>query len=164
MYNRLIMMGRLTADPELRTTQNGTTMCRFSIAVDRTARRDEERRTDFFNVVCFSGTAEFVSKYFHKGRMIHLEGALQNNHYTDKNGVKRREETVVADRVCFCGDTRHSEGGNGRPDPEYGAANWQQGQAYCAADRQPLPEQRPYSNPYYGEYPPPQSGNGYQRR
>lgn len=112
MYNRVILMGRLTADPELRQTQSGIAMCRFSIAVDRGfARQGEERQTDFFNIVCWRQQAEVVSKYFSKGRVIHVEGKIQNDNYTDQNGVKRYSVSIVADNIAFCGDKRADNGG-----------------------------------------------------
>lgn len=104
MYNRVILMGRLTRDPELRTTQNGIAMCRFSIAVDRRFSKGEDKQTDFFDVTAWRQTAEFVSKYFTKGRMIHVEGSIQNNNYTDQNGVKHYATSIMADQVSFCGD------------------------------------------------------------
>jgi single-strand DNA-binding protein len=114
MYNRVILMGRLTRDPELRTTQSGIQMCRFSIAVDRQfAKQGEEKQADFFDVTVWRNTAEFVSKYFSKGRMIHLEGRLQNNNYTDQNGVKHYAMAIIADHVTFCGD---KSGTQGQPD------------------------------------------------
>lgn len=112
MYNRVILMGRLTADPELRQTQSGISMCRFSIAVDRSfARQGEEKQTDFFNVVCWRQQAEFVSKYFSKGRVIHVEGKVQNDNYTDQNGIKHYSVSIVADNIAFCGDKRQDTGG-----------------------------------------------------
>lgn len=123
MYNRVILMGRLTRDPELRTTQSGITMCRFSIAVDRSfARQGEERQTDFFDITCWRQQAEFVCKYFTKGRMIHVEGTLQNNNYTDNNGVKHYSMAIMADRIDFCGDKR----------ADGGAGNYGGGQQYDA--------------------------------
>lgn len=105
MYNRVILMGRLTADPELKQTQSGLYFSRFSVAVDRGyAKQGEERKTDFFDVVCWKQTAEFVNRYFSKGRMIHLEGRLQNNNYTDQNGVKHYRVEIQVDNVGFCGD------------------------------------------------------------
>ena len=113
MYNRVILMGRLTKDPELRTTQSGITMCRFSIAVDRSfAKQGEERQTDFFDITVWRQQAEFVCKYFTKGRMIHVEGRLQNDNYTDQNGVKQYRTAIVADRIDFCGDKRADGAGN----------------------------------------------------
>lgn len=104
MYNRVILMGRMTRDPELRTTQSGIAMCRFSIAVDRRFGKSEDKQTDFFDVTAWRQTAEFVSKYFTKGRMIHVEGSIQNNNYTDQNGVKHYATAIMADQVSFCGD------------------------------------------------------------
>lgn len=113
MYNRVILMGRLTKDPELRTTQSGISMCRFSVAVDRQYSKGEEKQADFFDVTVWRQTAEFVSKYFTKGRMIHIEGRLQNNNYTDNNGVKHYATAIIADNVSFCGD---KSGASGTPD------------------------------------------------
>ncbi len=135
MYNRVILMGRLVADPELRQTQSGISMCRLRIAVDRGyAKQGEERQSDFFNVVCWRQQAEFVSRYFSKGRMIHVEGRLQNSDYTDQNGVKHYSMDIVADSVTFCGDKR-SEGGN----TAYIAPNQFQQQFQQAAPQQARP-------------------------
>lgn len=113
MYNRVILMGRLTRDPELRTTQSGIAMCRFSVAVERAYSRGEEKQTDFFDVTVWRQTAEFVSKYFSKGRMILIEGSIQNNNYTDQNGVKHYATAIMGERVSFCGD---KSGAQGQPD------------------------------------------------
>ena len=97
MLNSVILMGRLTADPELRQTQNGTSVTSFTVAVDRRFQREQ---TDFINVVAWKQTAEFVEKYFKKGAMIALRGSI---HYEDKNGNKRTAFEVIADEVSFCG-------------------------------------------------------------
>lgn len=97
-------MGRLTKDPELKTTQSGISMCRFSIAVDRAYKSGEEKQTDFFDITAWRQTAEFVCRYFAKGKAIHIEGKLQNNNYTDQNGVKHYRNDIIADNVAFCGD------------------------------------------------------------
>lgn len=124
MYNRVILMGRLVRDPELRTTQSGVSMCRITVAVDRSfVRQGEERQADFLDVVCWRQTAEFVCKYFTKGRMIHIEGKIQNDNYTDKNGVKQYRNTIFADQVDFCGDKRADNGGG-----NYGGSNYGGGQ------------------------------------
>ena len=116
MYNRVILMGRLTRDPELRTTPSGIQMCRFSVAVDRQyAKQGEERQADFFDVTVWRQTAEFVCKYFTKGRMIHIEGRLQNNNYEDQNGVKHYSNVVIGDQVSFCGDKSGSASGADPP-------------------------------------------------
>ncbi len=135
MYNRVILMGRLTQDPELRTTQSGISMCRFSIAVDRRfARQGEERQTDFFNITCWRQTAEFVCKYFTKGRAIHVEGTIQNDNYTDQNGVKHYSMNIIADNVAFCGDKRSDNNGGQYGDPyngqSYGGQQQYQNQSY----------------------------------
>lgn len=109
MYNRVVLMGRLVADPELKQTSSGVSVCKIRIAVDRGyAKEGEERKSDFINVTCWQKTAEFVSRYFAKGRMIHVEGRLQNNDYTDQNGVKHYSMDVVADGVTFCGDKQQN--------------------------------------------------------
>lgn len=113
MLNKVILMGRLTADPELRQTPNNIATCRFSVAVDRPYQKDAERQADFINVVVWRQTAEFVSKYFSKGKMIIVEGSLRNNNYTDKNGVKHYGMDVVADNVSFGESKSASQGGNG---------------------------------------------------
>jgi single-strand DNA-binding protein len=103
MINKVILMGRLTADPELRQTTSGISSCRFSVALDRGYKSKEtgERQTDFINVIAWRQTAEFVSRYFSKGRMIIVEGSLRNNNYTDHNGIKHYSMDVQADNVTF---------------------------------------------------------------
>ncbi len=104
MINNITLMGRLTADPELRTTPTGRNVSSFSIAVDRGfARAGEERQTDFINIVAWQQTADFVCRYFRKGSMIALTGSLQTRSYEDKNGNKRTAYEVVAREVSFCG-------------------------------------------------------------
>ena len=102
MLNRIVLMGRLTRDPELRKTQSDTPVCSFSLAVDRDYKRDGEKETDFIDVVAWRSTAEFVSRYFAKGRMAVVEGRLQIRDWTDKEGGKRRSAEVIADNVYFC--------------------------------------------------------------
>lgn len=115
MLNRIILMGRLTRDPELRHTQVGTPVASFSLAVDRDFRSREggERATDFIDIVAWRNTAEFVSKYFTKGRMAVVEGRLQMRDWTDRDGNKRRSAEVVAENIYF-GDSRRDgdTGGN----------------------------------------------------
>lgn len=101
--NCAVIMGRLTADPELRTTPSGVAVTRFSVAVDRAyVKQGEERKTDFINVVCWRQTAEFVTRYFGKGQMIAVQGAIQTGSY-EKDGVKHSTFEIVADNVSFCG-------------------------------------------------------------
>ncbi len=113
MINKVILMGRLTADPELRQTQSGISSCRFTVAVDRrfADKNTGERQTDFINVVTWRQQAEFVSRYFSKGRMIIVEGSIRNNNYTDNNGVKHYGYDVVADNVTF-GETKSAAAAN----------------------------------------------------
>lgn len=104
MLNIVALMGRLVYDPELKTTQNGTNVCSFRIAVDRSfTRQGEERKADFIDVTAWRQTAEFVSKYFQKGSMIAIEGSLQTRQYQDKNGNNRTATDVLASQVSFCG-------------------------------------------------------------
>ncbi len=110
MLNKIVIMGRLTRDPELRRTQSGTAVTSFSIACDRDFKsQNGEKETDFIDVVAWRNTAEFVSKYFAKGRMAVVEGRLQIRDWTDREGGKRRSAEVVADNVYF-GDSRPKEG------------------------------------------------------
>lgn len=103
MLNRIIIAGRLTKDPELRRTQNGTAVCSFTLAVDRDFKDDSgNRETDFLDVVAWRKTAEFVAKYFAKGRMAIVDGRLQLRDWTDKDGNKRRNAEILADSVYFC--------------------------------------------------------------
>ena len=111
MLNKIILMGRLTRDPELRRTQSGTAVASFTLAVDRDYKpQDGERETDFIDIVAWRGTGEFVSKYFTKGRMAVVEGRLQVRDWTDDGGNKRRSTGGVADNV-YLGDSKRSESG-----------------------------------------------------
>ena len=101
MYNKAILIGRLVADPELRQTQNGTSVCSFRIAVDRKYSKDGERGADFLNIVAWRSTGEFVTKYFTKGKPIGIEGSIQTREYIDREGNKRTAFEVVADSAFF---------------------------------------------------------------
>ncbi len=101
MFNLVVLTGRLTADPELKTTTNGISVTSFSIAVGRRYRAGEEAQTDFINIVAWRQTAEFITKYFKKGSMIGIEGSIQTRRYTDKNGNNRTVFEVVANNVQF---------------------------------------------------------------
>ena len=101
MYNRVIMIGRLVQDPEMRTTPNGINVARIRIAVDRPYQKGAERKSDFFNVTCWRQQAEFVCRYFSKGRLLGVEGSVQNREYTDKDGNRRFATDIIADRVFF---------------------------------------------------------------
>ncbi len=111
MLNKAILMGRLTADPELRTTPAGVSVTSFTVAVNRNYNREQ---TDFIDVVAWRQTAEFVSKYFHKGQMIAVEGAIQTRNYEDRNGNKRKAVEVVADQVHFT-ESKNSGGNAAAP-------------------------------------------------
>ena len=104
MLNVVAIQGRLTHDPELKTTPNGVSVCTFRIAVDRSyVPHGEERQTDFITVTAWRKTAEFVSKYFQKGSMISVQGRLETRQYQDKNGNNRTATEVIAAEVGFCG-------------------------------------------------------------
>ena len=113
MLNRVLIMGRLGRDPELRRTQSGTAVASFSLAVDRGFKDKStgEKTTDWIEVVAWRQTGEFVSRYFTKGRMAVVEGRLQVREWTDKDGNKRRTTEVVADSVYF-GDSKAASGRN----------------------------------------------------
>ena len=120
MLNKIILMGRLTRDPELRRTGSGTAVTSFSLAVDRDFKsQNGEKETDFIDIVAWRGTAEFVSKYFTKGRMAVVEGRLQIRDWTDRDGGKRRSAEVIADNVYF-GDSKREGGSDYSPAPAYG--------------------------------------------
>lgn len=111
MLNCVVIMGRLIADPELRTTASGLQVTSFCVAVDRSyAKPGEEKQTDFINVVAWRQSAEFVTRYFRKGSMIAVQGSLQTRNYEDKNGQKRTAYEVVASNVSFCGSKAESGG------------------------------------------------------
>ena len=121
MLNKIILMGRLTRDPELRRTPSGTPVTSFSLAVDRDFKsQNGEKETDFIDIVAWRNTAEFVSKYFTKGRMAVVEGRLQIRDWTDKDGGKRRSAEVVAENVYF-GDSKRDSAGDYSAAPAYGA-------------------------------------------
>ena len=122
MLNRIIIMGRLVRDPELRTTQSGIPVTSFTLAVDRDfkSRDNGEKSTDFIDVVAWRQTAEFVCKYFAKGRMAVAEGRLQIREWKDRDGNNRRTAEVVADNVYFADSKRDSAGDNGYGAPSYG--------------------------------------------
>ena len=101
MFNLVVLTGRLTSDPELKTTQTGVSVCSFSIAVERKYKQGEDRQADFINIVAWRGTAEFVSKYFTKGSMIGIEGSIQTRKYQDKDGNNRTAFEVIANNVQF---------------------------------------------------------------
>ena len=143
MLNHIVLMGRLTRDPELRRTGSGVPVASFTVAVDRDfgSREGGEKETDFIDIVAWRNTAEFVSKYFTKGRMAVVSGRLQIRNWNDKDGNKRRSAEVVADNVYF-GDSKRE--GNGGFDAGYA---------------QPAYSQPAYSAPSYNQQP---AFGGYQ--
>ena len=103
--NRITLMGRIATDVELKTTQSGVSICTFRMAVDRKyQKKGEDRQTDFFNIVCWRGTAEFVTRWFKKGSLILLEGEMQTRQYTDKSGNAQTRYEVEAETVHFTGE------------------------------------------------------------
>ena len=123
MLNSVCLMGRLTADPELKSTQSGVSVCNFRIAVDRTyTPKGQEKQTDFINIVTWRSTAEFVSRYFRKGQLVAVQGSIQTGQYTDRDGNKRTAFDVVADNVFFAekkaesGETKQGAGYDHSPD------------------------------------------------
>jgi single-strand DNA-binding protein len=109
MINTVALMGRLTYDPELRSTPSGVSVIRFTVACDRNYQKSgAERQADFIDCVAWRQTAEFISRYFRKGSMIAVEGSIQTSNYTDKDGNKRKQVEVVANNVSFCGSKAES--------------------------------------------------------
>ena len=122
MLNRVVLMGRLTRDPALRRTQSGTAVASFSLAVDRDFKSQSgEKETDFIDIVAWRNTAEFVSKYFAKGRMAVVEGRLQIREWKDRDGNNRRTAEVVADNVYFGDSKRDGQSGGDYAPPAYGS-------------------------------------------
>jgi single-strand DNA-binding protein len=108
-YNRIILVGRLTRDPELRATPDGTSVVRFAIAVNRTVRPGAEEQVDYFDIVAFRQLADTVANYTTKGRLVLVEGKLQTRSYTDREGNRRKAYEVIADTVRFLERIREGE-------------------------------------------------------
>ena len=123
MLNHITIMGRLVKDPELRRTQSGVAVCSFTVAVDRDfqSREAAEKQTDFIDVVAWRQTAECVSKYFPKGRMIVVDGSLQSRKWQDKTGQNRVSWEVLADNIYFGDSKRDGMSGGDYSAPAYGA-------------------------------------------
>ena len=124
MLNRITIMGRLVRDPELRRTQSGVAVCSFTVAVDRDfqSRETNERQADFIDCVAWRQTAEFVSKYFSKGRMIVVDGSLQSRKWQDKVGQNRVSWEIIADNIYFGDSKRDNAPGGDYSAPAYGGA------------------------------------------
>lgn len=117
MLNHIVLQGRFTRDPELRRTQSGTPVSSFTLAVDRDAKsQDGTRATDFIDCVAWHGTAEFVSKYFHRGSMAIADGRLELRDWTDKDGNKRRSAEVNVSSVYFGESKKSTDAAAGMPD------------------------------------------------
>ena len=126
--NKVMLMGRLTRDPELRATQSGVSVTTFSIAVDRRFQKPgEERQADFFNIVCFNRgnrtLADFVKRYFVKGQLVALDGSLQTRTWDGQDGKKNYVTEIIADDVYFTGDRRDQNGQSGQQ--QQSNNNWQ---------------------------------------
>ncbi len=146
MINKVILMGRLTADPELRQTPSGVSVCRFTVAVNRpyADKQTGERQSDFINVVAWRASADFVARYFSKGRMIIVEGSLRNDNYTDQNGVKHYNMNVQADNITFGESKNAANGGNNNgyaPNNSYGGGyNQNNNYSYPTPNQMPQPQ------------------------
>ncbi len=135
MLNKVILMGRLTKDPEMRSTTSGINVASFSIAVDRNF--SKEKQTDFFNIVAWRSTADFVSKYFRKGQLVAVSGSLQNRSWDDAEGKKRYITEVIAEEVHFAESKRDGQdSGNGA---SYNASGDMPGFNTAAASDDDLP-------------------------
>lgn len=140
--NKVIIMGRLCADPEFRQTPNGVSTCRIRVAVNRpfANKQTGEREADFISVTCWRQTAEFVNRYFRKGNMIAVEGSLRNNDWTDQNGVKHYTMDVQADNVHFCESKGASQGGGYSQNNNYQATYQQPAYSQPAPQAAPAPQ------------------------
>ncbi len=117
MLNCAAVMGRLTADPQLKKTESGLSVCSFTVACERDfVKKGEDRQADFIDVVAWRQAAEFVCKYFHKGSMIAVSGSVQTRNWKDKNDSSRKETEIIASTVSFCGKENAKE--NAAPNVE----------------------------------------------
>lgn len=161
MLNNVCIGGRLTRDPELRYTNNNTPVTTFTLAVDRnfTNKATGKRDVDFIDCVAWRNTAEFCSKYFHKGDMATVQGSLQIRNYTDKNNIQRRAAEIIVSSIYFCSPNRSQRQGqnnNGAPQDSYGNAPALQKQGYQqngygynqSQQRQQAPQSQPVQHPF----------------
>lgn len=129
MINSVVIMGRITAPPELKSTQSGLSVLQFTVAVDRDfVKQGEERQADFISCVAWKQTAEFISRYFGKGRMIALTGRLQSRTYDDRNGSKHYVTELIVQQASFTGEPKQDGGGYYQ--------NQQQGGGYQQSNQQ----------------------------
>lgn len=147
MLNHIVLMGRLTKDPELRTTQAGVPVATFTLACDRDyAPQGQQKEADFIGCVAWRATAEFVNRYFFKGKTAVVSGRLQKRSYEDRNGVKREVAEIVCDNVYFGDDKKRDQGSDG----------------YAAGEPEYTPPQKPKAIGY-GAQGTPYEGDGYQQ-
>ena len=146
MLNTAIIMGRLTADPELRTTNTGLSVTSFTVAVDRSyAKQGEQKQTDFINCVAWRQNAEFITKYFQKGSMIAVQGSIQVRSYDDRNGVRRTATEIVVSSVSFCGSKAESGSqGTRSAAPQQPPAAYQAGSNEDFSSELPLDDELPF--------------------
>ncbi len=155
--NKVILMGRLVADPEFSMTQSGIARCSIRIAVDRPGSRNNQTngqntpQSDFFRITCWRQTAEFVNRYFVKGKPILIEGRIQNDNYVDKNGVQQYRDQIVADNVSFLlsDPTRTSNGGYQNNNYNYQANNGYQNNSQ--PQQAPVPSAQQQKNVQLGD-------------
>lgn len=147
MLNRIVIMGRLCAAPELKKTQTGISVCSVCVAVDRPRRQDAEAQTDFLDIVAWRQTAEFLARYFVKGQQIAVDGKLQSRTWEDKDGNKRKAVEIVAEQLHFCGSKQQDSAGRAGDGPA--------GRTAPAADTDWAPRDQLYGLPPSGY------GNGF---
>ena len=141
MINTAILMGRLTADPELRHTPNNVPVTSFTLAVNRSyAKSGSERQTDFIDIVAWRSTAEFVSTYFSKGQLVAVEGSIQTRTYQDKDGNNRKAVEIVANNVHFAEPKRDSYNSNGQNNNTYSQNDEQVNNSYSNGDNSDFQE------------------------
>ncbi|MBP5410913.1 MAG: single-stranded DNA-binding protein [Lachnospiraceae bacterium] len=121
-YNKVILSGRLTARPELKSTQSGKSFCSFSLAVDRQPKQDGTHETDFLNITAWDKTAEFITRYFDKGYPLFVEGSLRVRSWTDQSGQKRYATEILAERVNFVESKKTADANAGYTPPAYAPA------------------------------------------
>lgn len=163
MLNHIVIMGRLTRDPELRRTGSGVAVASFTVACERDFAQGGQKETDFLDCVAWRQSGEFVSKYFRKGNMIVVSGRLQIRSWTDKEGGKRRSAEIVADNCYFGESKQSSEGGSSG----YNAPSGTGGNAYggYSSSYGGYPETQAQIDRVSGQgfTPPPYPGNSYQQ-
>ena len=138
--NKFICMGRLVADPELKTLQSGSTVCTFRVAVDRRLKnKDGERETDFFNCTAFGKMGEMIAKWFKKGRMIALDGRVQNRSWKDDKGVTHYATDIIAENVYFCGDGEKSDSSGAKKTTKKSEPAPEEGDGYAALEDDDVP-------------------------